>query len=280
MSNSISNNSDKPTHLDNKLPTGPTLLPQKSANMLKSEILKLTIPVLDGIGHKVPGILHRPLKGRAVGSAAILVSGAGGGLSGPMGMYISLATKLANAGVHALRLDYRIPNETEYCVSDIKASMQWLEKNEGSKKFALLGWSFGSSPVITVGSQEKEKTFGVATIAAQTAGTKGIRTLSPIPILLLHGTGDKCLTPRCSESLFSQYNGSNKDIVLYPDDDHSLSKNIFKAESKLFEFFSNVLGSLNESSTENEYTSLIGSKEEGIKLMKQGHDLQGGEKMI
>ena len=69
-----------------------------------------------------------------------------------MGMYVSLATRLASTmGVHAIRLDYREPARNNYCVPDVLAAMEWMKKEKGVEKFVLSGWSFGGAPVFTVG---------------------------------------------------------------------------------------------------------------------------------
>ncbi|KAJ3029534.1 hypothetical protein HDV00_009547 [Rhizophlyctis rosea] len=206
--------------------------------------IRVSIAVKDPLDHSVPGILHASSTPSRL--CAMLVSGAGGGVSGPMGMYVSLATRLAStAGVHALRLDYREPARNQYCVPDVLTAIQWMKQNYGCEKFVLSGWTFGGAPVFTVGAQTKGTVVGCATVASQTAETSPIRTLAPTPILLLHGTGDKCLPHRCAEQLYNQYGNSPKgsrDIVLYEGDDHGLSRNAADAEERIFAFFCRCLG--------------------------------------
>ena len=62
-------------------------------------------------------------------TAAILLSGAGGGLVGPSSMYLGIATKLSilKQGIPVLRLDYRYPARNSYCVADVLAAMDYLE---------------------------------------------------------------------------------------------------------------------------------------------------------
>jgi hypothetical protein len=79
----------------------------------KSCIVKpLSIEVEDGRDGAVPGFLHLPPTLSATPAsktAAILLSGAGGGVVGPSSIYLSLADKLTSLKqpVPALRLDYR-----------------------------------------------------------------------------------------------------------------------------------------------------------------------------
>ena len=81
-------------------------------NRCRVELLKIKVEdVPDGF---VSGFLHLPAN-YATGTltspnqtAAILLSGAGGGVVGPSGVYLSIADKLANVsrGIPCLRLDY------------------------------------------------------------------------------------------------------------------------------------------------------------------------------
>ncbi|KAI9007133.1 Alpha/Beta hydrolase protein [Gaertneriomyces semiglobifer] len=231
---------------------------------------RVSIKVNDPLDHEVPGILHKAPQPTT--NCAILVSGAGGGVSGPMGMYVSLAARLAQVGVHALRLDYREPARSRYCVPDVIAAIEWMMKTEGCTNFTLAGWSYGGAPVFTVGAKLKERIKGVATVASQTAETQGIKELAPVPILLMHGTGDTCLSSRCSETLYQMYGDkSNSDLVLFPGDDHGLSKNSAAAENKLFAFFCRVLG---VSANNDGGQSLIHGAKEGRRVMAEGHDME------
>jgi len=78
--------------------------------------------VQDGIDGTVPGFLHVPQNYQRDGSeghentAAILLSGAGGGVVGPSSIYLSMGDKLAHLrnGIPVLRMDYRFPARNEY----------------------------------------------------------------------------------------------------------------------------------------------------------------------
>lgn len=122
---------------------------------------RLSIPVRREF---VRGFLHLP-SGYSrdnvdrVAAAAILCSGAGGGVAGPSGSYISIGDKLATLhhGVPVLRVDYRYAADLKPCSEDVIAAMDYLEKVYSITKFVLVGWSFGGAPVFTVAAREKGK---------------------------------------------------------------------------------------------------------------------------
>lgn len=234
--------------------------------------------------HEAPAILHQPKRYTAQdakSSAVILVSGAGGGVSGPAGMYPSLAEKLALLlSIPCIRLDYREPAATSYCSADVVAAMDYLAVEFSSTRFVLVGWSFGGSPCFTVAAKEPNRVAGVATVASQTARTEGVTMLSPRPMLVMHGTGDTCLSPECSRSLYRSYGlGGTRKIKLFDADDHGLSRNAVAAEKMIFDFVAETLGFVEE--LEDPQTriqagqDLAGSRGERVREMAEGHDLEG-----
>ncbi|ODQ55414.1 alpha/beta-hydrolase [Saitoella complicata NRRL Y-17804] len=204
------------------------------------------------------------------------------GVSGPNGIYPSLATKLATHHIPTLRLDYRAPSRTPQCTNDILAGMDWMEREEGVEGVVLVGWSFGSAPTIGVGARErrdgaKGRVRGVANVAPQTAETSGIHDLAPTPVLFLHGTGDACLSPRCSQNLYASYGEyGSREIELYEGDNHGLTNSSAKAERRLFEFITRCLG---VSAEEETAQAKLADGEEGVQMMKEGHDLEHGERL-
>ncbi|KAL4804170.1 Alpha/Beta hydrolase protein [Aspergillus unguis] len=266
--------------LDSLGPIHPPRLGHLREKEIKAKRVK--IKVHDPLDHEAPAILHEPREhdGADVnGAAVILVSGAGGGVSGPSGIYPSLADKLALLiGVPVIRLDYRVPASTEYCVPDMIATMNHLEQRFGSSQFFVVGWSFGGSPCFTVAAQEPDRVCGVATVASQTAGTSGVRKLSPRPLLLLHGGGDTCLSSKCSESLYEQY-GKNgyRELKIFPGDNHGLSMNASEVEGLLLVFAATALGleeDLTAASLRIAQQDWAGGEDERIREMEQGHDLE------
>jgi pimeloyl-ACP methyl ester carboxylesterase len=248
----------------------------------KSCIVKpLSIEVEDGPDGAVAGFLHLPPTSSATPAsktAAILLSGAGGGVVGPSSIYLSLADKLASLKqpVPALRLDYRYPARNKYCVRDVLAAMNELEDAYQIRKFVLVGWSFGGAPVFTVGGQDK-RVVGCATIASQTAETDGIRSLAPRPVLLLHGTGDRTLSPSCSERLYAMYDSNgDREVKLFDGDDHALTRNSLEAEQLIGGFILRCAGLDPQAEADGLSEKLVGD-EEKVELMKKGGDLRRNE---
>ncbi len=254
------------------------------------EVERLDIQVEDRADGKVPGFLHLPSDFSSVDAqanhhrtAAILLSGAGGGVVGPSSIYLSLATKLVSLrgnGIPTLRLDYRYPARNQYCMADTRAAMDFLSNDYGLNRFVLVGWSFGGAPVFSLGGEDK-RVVGCATVASQTAETNGIRRLAPRPVLLLHGTSDTTLNYSCSERLYDMYGGDgHREIKLFNGDNHALSHNAMAAEKLLLGFIAKCAG-LRVDQSDNK--DVVGRKliddGERVELMKKGGDLRGPEKI-
>jgi len=218
------------------------------------EAIDINVPSEDTVTDTVKAVsafLHTPqnhIREQHEGTektGAILLSGAGGGVVGPSSIYLSIADKLAclRRGLPVMRLDYRYmySARNDCCVSDVLAAMRYLQNGCAISRFVLVGWSFGSAPVFTVGGQD-ERVVGCATIAGQTAETDGIRQVARrnVPTVLLHGTGDRTLSPGCSEWLQEKYQRSTQggqcELKLFDGDDHALTKSALKAEELLCEF--------------------------------------------
>jgi dienelactone hydrolase len=186
--------------------------------------------------------------------------------------------------IPCIRLDYREPAQTTYCSADVVAAMNYLAGEFSTKNFILVGWSFGGSPCFTVAARELQRVAGVATVASQTARTDGVTMLSPRPMLVIHGTGDTCLSPRCSQSLYESYgHGGKKELKLFEGDDHGLSRNAVQVEKMIFRFAASTLGfkeALGDASVDIQAgQDLAGSRTERLKEMREGHDLEGGERL-
>jgi dienelactone hydrolase len=272
------------THHPTKLSQYSGLEHLPAATELPSIVKSLNLKVEDGIDGTVPAFLHLPKNYQNQQStAAILLSGAGGGVVGPSGIYLSMADKLASLqnGLPMLRMDYRIPARNKYCVVDVLAAMDYLSAQYNVSRFVLVGWSFGGAPVFTVGGQDS-RVVACATIASQTAETEGIREVGRrgVPVLLLHGTGDRTLSPQCSERLYDMYGSKGQRKVHYFEgDDHTLTGNSVEAEKMLCEFIADVAGvKMGDVEREMVNKSLVG---EGYKveIMKKGGDLKGAEKI-
>jgi pimeloyl-ACP methyl ester carboxylesterase len=188
------------------------------------EVTTEWIEVADRYGKAVEVKLHHPDKERnnGPGRAVIFISGAGGGVTGPAGMYPYLAKRFASQGVWGVRQDFRVPGKIGYCVNDVKAVKKYLRNKLGVESVILIGWSFGGAVVIQSGAKDP-LVKGVITIASQTAETGEIVNLPPTPLLLLHGTADQCLPFRCSQQLYKQYGGGAKELELLEGDNHGLT---------------------------------------------------------
>lgn len=254
---------------------------------IKCVVKSLDIKVEDGPDGTVAAFLHIPEHQETnptmnADTAAILLSGAGGGVVGPSSMYISIADKLASLrkGIPVMRLDYRYPARNKYCVPDVLAAMKFLERNVSVSRFVLVGWSFGGAPTFTVGGMD-DRVVGCATVASQTAETEGIKNVGKrgIPLLLLHGTGDRTLSPSCSQRLYDMYGEKGKrKIELFPGDDHALTGNSLKAEEMLAEFIMSCAGvQISDDEQENIVQKSLVDGKQKIEKMQQGGDLRGGE---
>ena len=169
----------------------------------------------------------------------MLVSGAGGGVEGPSGVYPELAERLRAAGITVLRLDYRQPNDLPECTHDVLAALDALG-GRGMERAVLVGWSFGGAVVISAGAAS-ERVVGVATVASQTYGTEDVGALSPEKsLLLIHGTADRTLPAELSRQLYARA-GEPKELVLYPGDGHGIERHRSQMLEKLHGWSLNVL---------------------------------------
>lgn len=259
---------------------------------LSCDIERLHIKVDDGPDGKVAGFLHVPSPyrpGEHNKTAAILLSGAGGGVVGPSSMYLSMADKLASLPSHqallALRLDYRYPAWNKYCVPDVQAAVDYLQRERQVDNVVLVGWSFGSAPVFTFGGMDA-RCIGAAVVAPQTAETDGIRKMAPRPVLLCHGTDDRTLWHSCSQRLKEMYESGDRsgrgdvNVGLFDGDDHALTKSAREAEMLITQFIMRCAGVEMDHNLTSRivHASLMpDSKNEKIELMKKGGDLRSPE---
>ncbi len=193
---------------------------------------RVEIPTPEG---PVLGLLH---PAEAARGAVIMVGGSRGGLWGPAGIYVPLANRLQAAGITALRLEYRRPNRLADCIADVGTAIGMLEER-GLGRVALIGWSFGGAVVIGAGVANPT-VVGVATVASQTYGADLVGRLAPKPLLLLHGTADRVLSDACSRRLYARA-GEPKELVLYPGDDHGLTRHAPQALDKLSAWSTDLL---------------------------------------
>lgn len=228
----------------------PNFAPLTSSGKQICDVKRLTIRVHDDRTGPVRAFLHVPQdylreKGeRCEKTAAILLSGADGGLVGPSSMYPSIADKMASLvrGIPVMRLDYRYPANMNYCVPDVLAAMEYLENKYVISRFVLVGWSFGGALVSTVGGSDK-RVIGCAMVASQLAETAGIKTMAPRSLLLMHGTDDRTMRYSCSQELYEDYGeDGEKELKLFEGDDHVLTEHSREAEELLCDFIMKCAG--------------------------------------
>ncbi|OJJ46091.1 hypothetical protein ASPZODRAFT_133076 [Penicilliopsis zonata CBS 506.65] len=267
------------------IPTlGPLHPPNVEKHAVKPSIARhVQIRVSDPLDHSVQAILHEPHSYNAM-QASYDLSTFLFKLTGLRGIYTSLADKLAVLlSIPCIRLDYRQPGTTQCCIFDILGAFTYLSRHFSSSRFVLVGWSFGGAPCFTVASREPQRVRGVATIASQTAGTVGITKLAPRPVLLLHGTGDRVLSYLCAKSLYHEYGTEGqREMELYEGDDHGLTMNAPEAEQRIFKFVARCLeleSLLDREVSDKARQDLVESREERIREMEMGRDLEGGEKI-
>lgn len=155
--------------------------------------------------------------------AVIWVGGVGGDWDTPAcELYPLLSESLRKEGIASLRVHYRNPTDLEESIVDVLAGLTYLQ-DEGIEKLALVGHSFGGAVVIQAAAQSPV-VCTVITVATQSYGTEPVTQLATgCSLLLLHGTGDKVLSPRCSQWVY-QLALEPKQIILYPDAGHGLDE--------------------------------------------------------
>lgn len=155
-------------------------------------------------------------------SAVVWVWGARGGVSGPAGgIFTKLSEELAKEGVASLRVDYRVPNHLPECVLDTLAAVALLE-GVGFKRVALVGHSFGGAVVITA-AQFSPLVKAVVGLSSQNAGAEGVASLSPRPLLLVHGMEDSTIPPRSTQAIYDEAK-EPKEVKWYEGAGHGLGE--------------------------------------------------------
>ncbi|KAK4139349.1 Alpha/Beta hydrolase protein [Dichotomopilus funicola] len=224
-------------------------------------------------------------------TAALLLSGAGGGLAGPSSIYLGLACKLAALGhgkaqgIPTLRMDYRDPGDTRGCVRDVRAAVGFLGRKYGVRRVVLVGWSVGGEVVFGVSSLGAE-VVGCATMAGrglEQTGDRGVDAMEGVrhmgregrPVLLLHGSEDGTVGVGCSRKVLDDGLG---DVLLrvFEGDNHTLSKNAEEAEVMLCEFVARCAGvRLGGRDRKSVVETELVEDVERLSLMRRGGDLRG-----
>ena len=167
---------------------------------------------------EIKSIIHNDEE-KVTKRAVIWVCGAGGGFAGPAnGAYEHLSERLKPT-ITSLRLDYRMPNVLPECVLDTLAGVSFLS-TLGHSEIALVGHSFGGAVVIVSGSLHPSIKTIIA-LSSQTYGASNVASLAPKPLLLVHGSDDTRLTPRCSEQIY-EWAEEPKELKILSGAEHGL----------------------------------------------------------
>ena len=114
---------------------------------------------------------------------------------------LDVSESLASEGVSSLLLRYRKPRELPASIRDTQAATAHLIA-QGFERIALVGHSFSGAVAISAGTKY-DAVVAVAVLASQTYGAAMVSHLAPRPLLLIHGTEDRRLSPYCSEQIYS-----------------------------------------------------------------------------
>lgn len=159
----------------------------------------------------------------------LMVGGALGGLLGPgKGLYHSLGVELAEAGVGAIRVGYRAPNDLDRCVHDVVAAAE-LAARRGARSFVVMGHSFGGAVAIQAGAALGELAAGVVTFATQAGGAEAAEHLT-CPLLLFHGDRDELL-PHMASEMVQMISGG--ELIVLPDTGHLLTESETEIHERL-----------------------------------------------
>lgn len=175
-------------------------------------------------------------------TGAIFVGGAGGGWDGPAhGLYDRLCVSLSAAGIAALHVSYRKPNNLPECTLDVLAGLAFLDVQKITQA-ALIGHSFGGAVVIGAGAASPMvKT--VLPLSTQTYGVDPVTELADdCSLLLIHGKEDRVLPHSCSEYVYRLAH-EPKTIALYENTGHGLDESADVIEDRIYTWIMGAFGS-------------------------------------
>jgi pimeloyl-ACP methyl ester carboxylesterase len=144
-----------------------------------------------------------------------------GRLLGPgHGLYHDLGERLAPAGIGAIRVGYRVPNDLDRCVHDTVAAAE-AARLQGAARLVVIGHSFGGAVAIQTAAALGPLCVGAVTFATQSAGCEPGEVLPErgTPVLLVHGDEDRIL-PFFASQMVQMITGG--ELIVIPGGDHLL----------------------------------------------------------
>ena len=164
----------------------------------------------------------------------ILITGAGagggpgpGGSFGPYEHYNNLAGWLPAYGISVLQIVWRSFGDLRAAEHDMMVCMQFAHRHELGPMITI-GWSMGGAVVIEAAYQLSSSAVGkdirgVITIGGQSHGAHNIAALGRcgIPVLILQGTADTCISPECARWMFATAR-QPKQLKFFDGEDHGI----------------------------------------------------------
>lgn len=134
-------------------------------------------------------------------ACVLLGGGVGGGFDTPArGLYHRLGEELPKQGLSVLWIQYRQPTDLDEAIQDVLLGIGYLVSH-GCPRVGLVGHSFGGAVMIGAAARSP-KAATVVALAPQSFGTEEVGSLTPRPLLLVHGTADSVLPSSCSRSIY------------------------------------------------------------------------------
>lgn len=122
--------------------------------------------VLENSGQKIFGVMHLPTTGGKA-PAVLICHGLAGHKCGRFRLYVDLAQKLAEAGIAALRIDFRGSGDSEGAFSDMTVESQIEDAMQGldylrhhpavdSSRIGVFGRSFGGAIAVIAAKRQQD----------------------------------------------------------------------------------------------------------------------------
>jgi len=140
----------------------------------------------------------------AAAQRGVLFIGSGGGWSSPGRgeLFPRLCAAMTGAGLAALRLRPRRPDDLAESVLDALVGLHFLQR-EGVRRFGLVGHGFGAG----VAAQAAANAEGTRALVALAARPDGLEAVAALPAgcagLFVHGADDAVSPPSCTRRAYA-----------------------------------------------------------------------------